>query len=148
MMAQQQQTFPWGAVLWSALLLVVIPVALSIAVGVGHGVIVGFETRGDPVAINAAVVALASQSWYRALPKVIRALVALWRGARLARSGVPVMHLVGGVALLALALDLALGLTLFGAMLDVELAISVAVDAVVIVAFGFLGARLAERVAQ
>lgn len=148
MIAQQQRTFPWGAVLWSAFLLVVIPLALTIAVSVGRGVMVGFETRGDPVAINAAVVALAGQSWYRALPKVIRALVALWRGARLARSGVPIMHLVGGVALLALALDLALGLMLFGAALDVGLAVSVAVDAVVIVAFGFLGARLAQRAAQ
>lgn len=145
MIAQRNQSFPWGAVIWSGVLMVIIPVGAAIAISVGYGVVVGFQTRGDPEAINAAVTALASAAWYQALPKVLLAIVAFWRGARLARLATPAMPAVVSAALLALVLLVVLAITLFNAPLNGAQALSFAVDAVVMLACGLAGARVAQR---
>ncbi|ABU57237.1 hypothetical protein [Roseiflexus castenholzii] len=145
MVAQHRQSFPWGAVIWSSILMVVIPLGFAFAVSVGYGVVVGFQTRGDPEAIHAAVTALASAAWYRALPKVLLAIVAFWRGTRLARLAAPAAPSVVGAVLLALVLLVVLAVALFSAPLNGEQALSFAVDAVVMLACGLVGARAARR---
>ncbi len=145
MIAQRNQSFPWGAVIWSSVLMVMIPLGSVIAISVGYGVVVGFQTRGDPEAINAAVTTLAGAAWYQALPKVLLAIVAFWRGARLARLVTPAMPAVVSAALLALVLLVVLAITLFNAPLSGAQAISFVVDAVVMLACGLLGARVAQR---
>lgn len=145
MIAQRNQSFPWGAVIWSSVLMVIIPIGVTLAVSVGYGVVVGFQTRGDPEAINAAVMALASAAWYQALPKVLLAIVAFWRGARLARLLTPAMPAVVSAAVLALILLVVQAITLFNVPLSGEQIMSFAVDAVVLLACSLVGARVAQR---
>lgn len=145
MIAQRNQSFPWGAVIWSSVLMALIPIGVAFAVSVGYGVIVGFQTRGDPEAINAAVVALGSAAWYLALPRVLLAIVAFWRGLHLARFATPVVLPVISAALLGLILLVTLAITLFNAPLNGETAILFAVDAVILLACSLAGARVARR---
>ncbi len=102
MMTQHKQTFPWGAVIWSSVLMVIIPLGAAIAISVGYGVVVGFQTRGDPEAINTAVMSLSGAVWYQALPKILLAAVAFWRGMRLAHSSASATLPVVSAAILAL----------------------------------------------
>lgn len=145
MIAQRNRSFPWGAVIWSSILMVIIPLGAMLAVSVGYGLVVGFQTRGDPEAINAAIIALAGAAWYQALPKVLLAIVAFWRGMRLARRVTPAAPAVVSAAALALILLVVLAITLFKAPLSGEQAISFAVDVVVMLACGLAGARVAQR---
>ncbi|MDW8144884.1 MAG: hypothetical protein RMJ48_01065 [Roseiflexaceae bacterium] len=145
MIAQRNQAFPWGAVIWSSILMALIPIGIAFAVSVGYGVIVGFQTRGDPEAINAAIVALGSAAWYLALPRVLLAIVAFWRGMRLARLVTPFVLPVVSAALLALILLVVLAITVFNAPLNGETAIFIAVNAVILLACSLAGARVAQR---
>ena len=79
MITQQRYTYPWSAVIWSSILLTTIPIVGTLMVSVGYGVFVGFQTRGDSVAIDAAVQGVVSAGWYRALPKVFRRWSCCWR---------------------------------------------------------------------
>lgn len=145
MIAQHNQSFPWGAVIWSSVLMVIIPLGAMLAMSVGYGLVVGFQTRGDPEAINEAVTTLASAAWYQALPKVLLAIVAFWRGTRLARLVTLAVPAVVSAAALAMILLVVLAITLFNAPLSSEQMISFAVDAVVMLACSLLGARLTRR---
>lgn len=144
MITQQRYTYPWSAVIWSSILLTTIPIVGALMVSVGYGVFVGFQTRGDSVAIDAAVQGLVAAGWYRALPKVLLALVAFQRGVRLAQHPGEATRAVIGAALLTAALELLLALTLFGTGAD--LAVSLLVDIGIISALGLLGARLRHQV--
>lgn len=144
MITQQRHTYPWSAVIWSSILLTAIPIVGALLVSVGYGVFVGFQTRGDSIAIDAAVQGLVAAGWYRALPKVLLALMALQRGVRLAEHPGEATRAVIGAALLTAALELLLALTIFGAGAD--LAVSLLVDIGIIVALGLLGARLRNQV--
>lgn len=145
MIVQRNRSFPWGAVIWSSILIVIIPLGAALAMSVGYGLVIGFQTRGDPEAINAAVTALAGAAWYQALPKVLLAAVAFWRGARLARLVTPATLAVVSAVVLAFILLVVLAITLFNAPLSGEQMISFAVDAIVMLACSLVGARVAQR---
>ena len=38
MKTQYKQNFPWGAVIWSSVLMIIIPLGAAIAISVGYGV--------------------------------------------------------------------------------------------------------------
>jgi hypothetical protein len=145
MKTQYKQNFPWGAVIWSSVLMIIIPLGAAIAISVGYGVVVGFQTRGDPEAINTAVMSLSGAVWYQALPKILLAAVAFWRGMRLAHSSASATLPVVSAAILALIGLIGTGLSLFNAPLSGEQIISFAVDGVIMLACGLAGVRIARR---
>jgi hypothetical protein len=91
------------------------------------------------------VTSLSGAVWYQALPRVLLAAVAFWRGMRLAHSSASATLPVVSAAILALIGLVGMTLWLFNAPLSGEQAISFAVDAIVVLACGLAGVRIARR---
>jgi hypothetical protein len=77
------QPFNWRGVLWSAVLIFLIPFILYELFGLVYGLYVGFQVRGDPERIAEGFSALNASPLYHALPYVLTAAVAFWRGQKI-----------------------------------------------------------------
>ena len=76
----ENQTLNWRSVLWSGVLIFLIPYVLRQLFDLMYGVYVGFQVRGDPEGIAQGFAVLNASVWYPFLPYVLTAAAALWRG--------------------------------------------------------------------
>lgn len=127
---EQKHNFHWLAVLWSALIIAVLPFVLRFLVVLGYGLVVGFESRGDMEVIVEKETALQQSFWFELAFFVLVAALIIWRMYVLSKkvTGRVELHLLataglgvlGRVGLLALMGGGALALSL---LLAVELLI-------------------------
>lgn len=76
----KKRAFNWRSVLWSAVLIFLIPRILYELIGLLYGVYVGFQVRGDSEMIAEGLAVLGASSLYQSLPYDFTAVIALWRG--------------------------------------------------------------------
>jgi hypothetical protein len=140
------RTINWGSVFWSALLIFSIPVVVTLLTSVSYGVYIGFQVRGDQDAINAALEPFLASPIYQALPFVLTALVAFWRGRVMSRQseGMPIFAVVIA-ALMAQALALLLTLTLFQSSLTSTVIVNLLITTSVAIVAGIAGSYRARQ---
>ena len=82
---EEEREFQWKSVIWSAILIFVIPFIVQLLIPTVYATYTGFQTRGDQDAINQAVQTITRTSWLPIVICAAYALTALWRGAALAK---------------------------------------------------------------
>jgi len=95
-MKTQKREFKWMAILWSGILILIIPLLVNLLITSGYSMVVGFQTRGDMETINERVLTLAGSVVYLAFFVVLIGVIAFWRGRVISKkvSGQAVLHIV------------------------------------------------------
>jgi hypothetical protein len=83
-MTTQDHRLPWFSVVWSALLILLIPLLVSTLVIFCYALVIGFQTRGDTAVINQSIASFTTSAAFLAFSALVACLVAFWRGWALA----------------------------------------------------------------
>lgn len=84
-METQKRGLGWKSILWSAVLILTIPLVVNTLATAGYAVVVGFQTRGAMDVITEKMFTLASSAGYLAFFVVFIGVVAFWRGRTMAK---------------------------------------------------------------
>ncbi len=102
-METQPSGIKWTSVVWSAVLMFIIPMLASFLIPAVYATYVGFSTRGDPAQINAAVQSIGNSILFRIILYAVFAAVALWRSYVLAKKVASQLLLHIGIAVVIAA---------------------------------------------
>jgi hypothetical protein len=84
-MVDEEQSLHWKSILWSAFLMMVLPILYNIIATIVYGFVVGFQSRGDQEIIAERQLAFVASAAYQWSIYLVTALVILWRSYKLAR---------------------------------------------------------------
>jgi hypothetical protein len=144
-MKTQNREFKWTAILWSGILILIIPLLVNILITSGYSIVIGFQTRGDMETINERVLTLAGSAAYLVFFVVLIGVIAFWRGRVISKkvSGQAVLHIV-----IATILGMLLRTILAIALATVDIGIILPwliAEWFVALGGGYLGARLGSK---
>ncbi len=111
---EEEATFRWTSIIWSAILILIMPVVAQFIATAIYPTYVGFQTRGDSQAITDAINLVGQSPLMAIFGIAVFGLAALWRGIVLAAKAEyrPDLHalIAGGLgAILTVAVVVGMG---------------------------------------
>ncbi len=111
---EEETTIQWKSIIWSAILILILPVIAQFVATAIYPTYIGFQERGDTEAITDAINIVSQSPLMAVFGIAVFGLAALWRGMVLAAKAEdrPILHslLAGGLgAVLTVAVVVAMG---------------------------------------